>query len=834
MDSSPSGNNVWGTNIEGEYTEPGSGASEYYLRSPNIDLSVYKGTKLTLSFYHYYTFEEDDYDGGIFEISKDDGILWEQRFPKHGYDSKINSSSNPLFNRDAFTGNSSGWVKEEIFLTEFDDQTQFSFRFHFATNGQDSDYGWYIDDVVITSTSISDGELELFSASISGGRGPINEIQFAPVLTIIDTTNPISSDGALTQWEVHTVTGGQGILKIFREENDKFVHVTEVSVSVEAGKNVIDLDPPIQVKAGDYVGWYGADVDIWASASGGGISYQLDGDIKETLPKSSWGTPIDNSFSIRATGLIRVDSGTFTSQVHYAGSEAIWGEIIWERDLPNSNVDIELQTRTGNDENPDHPSWDLWKTVSSNSQEIIINSPNARYIQFQAILKSNRDPYTPILKSVNITYSKYLPRGNIETRDFIPGEEGSIPDTVVQWLELTPTDFANGQGQTIEYHYSIDSGNTWYLVPFGGDLREVSVLEGKIRFRIELSTDDTTKSPEINDITLSYSTAQPRMRLRLEVDRKEGSPGDKIVFRIFYNNIDIGDAEDVNIQLILDANLTFNSAVFPDKFPEKTTKSSIGNTIQWEFDTVEPTESGEKFFTVTTKIKNIDKESAFFVRAKLNYTDVGGNDYPEVSSNSVEVRVYPALDILFVLLVGIIMAVIIILIIIIVTKKVLKEEVEETIALSDIGSGIGYLVMEDNPRKSYGVFSDFIDSGKQGLCITRTFPGRVMANYTFDDVSLLWLSRSRDQNSILPTNLGAVMRSVKDFMAENDDTVVLLDGLEYLIVHNDFPKVLKLVHGMNELVAINDARLIIPLNPLTLDEDKVALLKRDLKLIDKK
>jgi hypothetical protein len=50
-------------------------------------------------------------------------------------------------------------------------------------------------------------------------------------------------------------------------------------------------------------------------------------------------------------------------------------------------------------------------------------------------------------------------------------------------------------------------------------------------------------------------------------------------------------------------------------------------------------------------------------------------------------------------------------------------------------------------------------------------------------------------------------------------------------VHNDFQKVLKLVHGLNELSAIYDARLLIPLNPLTMDVDKIALLKRDLKIL---
>jgi hypothetical protein len=70
-------------------------------------------------------------------------------------------------------------------------------------------------------------------------------------------------------------------------------------------------------------------------------------------------------------------------------------------------------------------------------------------------------------------------------------------------------------------------------------------------------------------------------------------------------------------------------------------------------------------------------------------------------------------------------------------------------------------------------------------------------------------------------------------MEETEDSVILLDGLEYLMVHNDFSRVLKLVHGLNELAAVHQARLIIPMNPLTMDADKVALLKRDLKELGK-
>jgi hypothetical protein len=822
MGSSPSGENVWATNPGGKYTD--NELSNYYLRSPNIDLSKYEGTRLTLSFHHYYIFDNDisGNDGGIVEISVDDGDSWELIFPKRGYSAAIDDPNNRIYNLDPqnkfFGGDSLGWITDEFILDKYDEETDFSFRFRFATNGQDSDYGWYIDDVVINSTTVSEGEIELASETIDGGNSPDNAIQRQAGITIIDVRDPINHDGILTQWSVHVNTDGSGRMRIFREVGDNFVFVAQTIIEDVFRNLTNNFDCNIEVEAGDYIGWYGETSEIFArEILGSADSYFIDGNIFQATPKSQW-TLTNLSHSIEASGLFREPDGTYTSQVFDAGSKAIWEEISWIERIPNSDVDIEFRTRSGDVKDPTQ-GWNDWTSEISIPTGITIESPPSRYFQFWAELISDLQPHTPVLDNITVKYSKYFPVGRVETEDFMPGN-------VVQWLDFSTTD-TTSSGQTINYSYSLDSGDSWTRVE-NGDLRSVSVLGGKIRFRMDFFTTDTTLTPELDEISITYSTAQPLMSMRLEVDNKQAVSQDEITFRIFYSNTGTGNAKDVRIELVLDDSLIYESS-FESDDPDDSNVD--GNKIIWQYDIVEPTGGGENVIRIVSSVKNIEDETSFNVTALLNYTDSGGNIYPGIESNSIDIDIAPALDVFYVLLVGIFLAFITAIIMIVVTRRVLREEPEDRIAMGAIGRGIGYLVIEDNPKKSYGVFSELIDSGKQGLCITRTFPGRIMSNYSFDNVSLLWLSRARDQNSILPTNLGGVLRSVKDFIEENEDSVVLLDGLEYLIVHNDFERVLKLVHGMNELVAINDARLIIPFNPLTMDEDKVALLKRDLKLI---
>ncbi len=816
-----SGSYVWATNIGGKYDDSGGTASDYYLKSPNIDLTEYEN--IEMSFWHYYDFEDDSNynDGGIIEVSIDDGENWEQIDPKTGYTGTIVDPENPLHPSWCFAGNSTKWEIARFDLSNYGGNQSFSVRFRFATNGDVSDYGWYIDDIEITSTTSSDGEVELMPRNIRMGTGDVNIIERSAGETVIDTNNPANVDGLLTEWTVNIVNitpPAKGQMKTFRKVGDKFIFMYETKVeNIITGENTFECE--IEVKAGDYIGWYGENAKIFAKSEG--YSYNMSGDISDDFPISSW-TPLNFTISISAKGIFRNPIGTLTSQVFDAGSSAIWEEIRWGVDLSSPGGDIELKTRTGNSSTPDG-SWNPWSSSLSKNTGSGIESPDAQYIQFMATLTTSQQPHTPWLNDVSISYKKYSPYGEIITEDLIPGvTHGPIDDDVVQWLDLFKDEIRNGQN--IDYSYSLDSGETWHLIPANGDLTSVSVLEGKIRVKVSLSTLDTTVSPVIREMGLNYSIAAPDMELFVEADKGDVKPGDTIIYTIFYDNKGEGDAKDVIIKLELDVNVSY----IEERNSPVSSTIEDGNIRKWYFDIVNP---GKKSFVVFAKVRELREDATISTLAVLNYTDLGGHTYPEVNSTSLTIKVMIEQDLLpFYILLG---AIIIIISFALLTwhrYRVLRES-EKIILIEDMEKGIGYLIMEENPSKSYGIFSDMIDEGYSGLCITRTFPGRVISNYSFEGVTILWLSRARDENSILPTNLSALLRSAQDFLEANKEVVILLDGLEYLMVHNDFQRVLKMVHGLNELIAINDARLIIPLNPMALDKEKLAILKRDLKII---
>jgi len=93
-------------------------------------------------------------------------------------------------------------------------------------------------------------------------------------------------------------------------------------------------------------------------------------------------------------------SGSYQSPVHDSGSVARWGRISWR----GAGGKVELATRSGNSARPDK-TWSDWSNPLTNSQDSIIKSPNARYIQWRANLEG------PGASVENVSLA-YLPQNN--------------------------------------------------------------------------------------------------------------------------------------------------------------------------------------------------------------------------------------------------------------------------------------------------------------------------------------------------------------------------------------------------------------------------------------
>ncbi|MDK2826603.1 MAG: two-component system, cell cycle response regulator [Methanolobus sp.] len=160
----------------------------------------------------------------------------------------------------------------------------------------------------------------------------------------------------------------------------------------------------------------------------------------------------------------------------------------------------------------------------------------------------------------------------------------------------------------------------------------------------------------------------------------------------------------------------------------------------------------------------------------------------------------------------------------------LTEDIEVNSDQADIEleSGYIYLSGSEDPGQSYHAFSELVKSGKPGLCITRMNPDKIRNMYGIAKTPIVWLTKNKmsGQQSIDSTELFRIHPIIADFVNKVEDGVVLMDGLEYLILDNDFLSVVKLLEQTNDTIMASSSRMMLQLDPDVLEKKEFHLLKR--------
>ena len=164
-------------------------------------------------------------------------------------------------------------------------------------------------------------------------------------------------------------------------------------------------------------------------------------------------------------------------------------------------------------------------------------------------------------------------------------------------------------------------------------------------------------------------------------------------------------------------------------------------------------------------------------------------------------------------------------------------EVPEPILVSGgefpVRSGYSYLVIESKPETSFRFLSHAHTLGKPTLCISRTNPDILRRRYELsEEVAVRWLTdeRSIDNVTLSPSHIDTV-QAIKRYVDELPSSVVLLDGIEYLVGHNGFDSVFRAIQSLRDRVSMGDASLLVTVSRFALGERELTLLQRELETL---
>ncbi len=137
--------------------------------------------------------------------------------------------------------------------------------------------------------------------------------------------------------------------------------------------------------------------------------------------------------------------GTYESDVRDTETVSTWGTISWKGSTPPGSQ-IQIRTRSGNSQTPDD-TWSPWSEPYTNADGQPIKSPNARFIQWQAVLSGSGA--SPVLTSVTVAYLQRnlrpriasitaYPPGNVFQKPYSTGE-GEIAGFEAGWPDTRPS-----------------------------------------------------------------------------------------------------------------------------------------------------------------------------------------------------------------------------------------------------------------------------------------------------------------------------------------------------------------------------------------------------------
>jgi hypothetical protein len=149
--------------------------------------------------------------------------------------------------------------------------------------------------------------------------------------------------------------------------------------------------------------------------------------------------------------------------------------------------------------------------------------------------------------------------------------------------------------------------------------------------------------------------------------------------------------------------------------------------------------------------------------------------------------------------------------------------------LRALDEGLNYLVIDKDPGTSYSWLLGMVRRERPTLCMTTTFPEKVVKEYRLEGVDMYWLSDTNPGSKTLdPKRLEfEVIRALSNFAKSFKGGAILLDGFEYLVVENGFDKAFKFVKKVNDLCSVHRTTFIVPITPGALGPDELTMLRKE-------
>ncbi len=143
--------------------------------------------------------------------------------------------------------------------------------------------------------------------------------------------------------------------------------------------------------------------------------------------------------------------------------------------------------------------------------------------------------------------------------------------------------------------------------------------------------------------------------------------------------------------------------------------------------------------------------------------------------------------------------------------------------------GNSYIIKDKSNKSSIDLLIDLTLDYYQGLIITRGSPSytkRIIPETK--NVQTILLSSENQKGYANISDLETLKTTIKNFIQKNKKTVILLDGIHYLISRFSFDEFIETLFIVNDFIAQNNSILFIRIDPSTVDKNQMAVFENEL------
>jgi PAS domain S-box-containing protein len=145
--------------------------------------------------------------------------------------------------------------------------------------------------------------------------------------------------------------------------------------------------------------------------------------------------------------------------------------------------------------------------------------------------------------------------------------------------------------------------------------------------------------------------------------------------------------------------------------------------------------------------------------------------------------------------------------------------------------GNSYLIPDKNNTSAIDLFVDLTTSGYNGLFITRANPELVKSMIPSSDIQVALLSQKKLGGFENIPNPDALIKKIEEFSMKNRESVILLDGIHYLLTRFSFEKFIEALFQINEMMVKNKSILFTRFDPSLVDINKMAIIENELQVL---